>query len=292
MRPENDSPHHRVARVARRQHGVVSLRQLIDAGLSRESVKRRAREGLLHRVHRGVYGVGHPPKTVEAVYMAAVLACGPGALLCGRAAAHLYGLVSGAPPVAEVAATRRRTVPGVRARRSRGMPQTVFRAIPVATVPSVVVDMAGRLDLEQLARVCHQARVRYGVGLEQVEAAVAPGSPGVTGLRAVYGGDVRLTLSRLEQEFLAVLRTELLPLPQTNRAAGGRYVDCRWPERRLTIELDSFRYHGSRHAWELDRRREREARARGDEFRRYTWSDVFEDRAAMLDELHALLGAG
>lgn len=66
-------------------------------------------------------------------------------------------------------------------------------------------------------------------------------------------------------------------------------MDCRWPEHRLTVELDSYRYHHSRHAWELDRRREREARARGDEFRRYTYGDVFEDPRLMLGELRLLL---
>jgi hypothetical protein len=66
-------------------------------------------------------------------------------------------------------------------------------------------------------------------------------------------------------------------------------VDCHWPKRSLTIELDSSRHHHTRHAWELDRRGEREARARGDEFRRYTWGHVSEDRTAMLAELRGLL---
>jgi hypothetical protein len=67
------------------------------------------------------------------------------------------------------------------------------------------------------------------------------------------------------------------------------FVDCRWPKHRVTVELDSFRFHNSRRAWEQDRRRERAARARGDEHRRYTWHDVFEDPAPMLAELAALL---
>jgi very-short-patch-repair endonuclease len=98
-----------------------------------------------------------------------------------------------------------------------------------------------------------------------------------------------VTLSRLEQRFLEVLRGAGLPLPQTNRPAGGRRVDCRWPERHLTVELDSFRFHNSRHAWEQDRRREREAHARGDELRRYTYGDVFERPDQMLAELRLLL---
>jgi hypothetical protein len=75
----------------------------------------------------------------------------------------------------------------------------------------------------------------------------------------------------------------------TNRKAGEKRVDCRWPEHNLTVELDSYRFHNSRHAWELDRRREREAHARGDDFRRYTYDDVFEQPDGMLAELRGLL---
>ena len=96
--------------------------------------------------------------------------------------------------------------------------------------------------------------------------------------------------SKLEHRFLALLKANGLPLPQTNRPAGGRRVDCRWPDHHLTVELDSYRYHGSRHAWEHDRRREREAYARGDEFRRYTYGDVYEDSRLMLAELRDLIG--
>jgi len=98
-----------------------------------------------------------------------------------------------------------------------------------------------------------------------------------------------VTLSKLERRFLALLREERLPLPRTNKPAGGRRVDCRWPDYRLTVELDGYRFHQSRYAWEQDRRREREARARGDEFRRYTYGDVFEHPQLMLNELRLLL---
>ena len=55
-------------------------------------------------------------------------------------------------------------------------------------------------------------------------------------------------------------------MPVTNRPAGSKRVDCRWPDHNLTVELDSYRYHRSRHAWENDRDREREAYARDDDF--------------------------
>ena len=116
-----------------------------------------------------------------------------------------------------------------------------------------------------------------------------PYARGAANLRRVLHGDVRVTLSALERRFLHLLRAAGLPLPETNIPAGGRLVDCRWPDLKLTVELDSYRYHGSRHAWEADRRREREAYARGDDLRRYTHGDVFERPAQTLRELRPLL---
>ncbi len=98
-----------------------------------------------------------------------------------------------------------------------------------------------------------------------------------------------MTLSELERIFLQLLREDGLDLPKTNRPAGGRYVDCRWPQHKLTVELDGYRYHNTRHAWERDRRREREAYARGDQFRRFTYGDVTERPAGVLAELRPLL---
>ena len=163
-------------------------------------------------------------------------------------------------------------------------------AIAVTTVARTLVDLAAVLSLDALARACHEAGVLHGTTPAHVEAVLArrPTSPGAAKLRRVLHGDVRVTLSKLERRFLALLKAEGFPLPQTNRRIGGRRVDCRWPAHRLTIEVDGYRYHRSRHAWEQDRRREREARARGDEFRRYTYGDVLEDPRLMLSELRVL----
>jgi very-short-patch-repair endonuclease len=108
-------------------------------------------------------------------------------------------------------------------------------------------------------------------------------------LRAIVEGDAPILLSRLERRFRAHLRDRRMPLALTNRPAGAHYVDCRWPEHKLTVELDSYKFHKTRYAWEQDRERERAARRRGDEFRRYTWRDVFEEPDHMLADLHELL---
>jgi very-short-patch-repair endonuclease len=283
-----------VGQLARRSHGVVTRRQLLAAGVSSDEIAHRVRSGTLLREYPGVYRVGHRAPSVEARYLAAVLACGDRALLSGRAAAHIWGLLKGAAPAPEVLAPTERRVAGVITRRARRPPDaTSHRGIPITTVPFTLIALAAQLDAETLARACHEAGVRYGTTPRQVEEILLRrlNAPGTTRLRAVLHGDTKVTLSKLEQRFLLLLEHEGLALPQTNRPAGARRVDCRWPSHRLTVELDGYRYHRSRHAWEQDRRREREARARGDEFRRYTYGDVAEQPALMLAELRALLRA-
>jgi very-short-patch-repair endonuclease len=161
----------------------------------------------------------------------------------------------------------------------------------VTNVPRTLVDVAGILDPPDLARAFHEAVVKHHVNPDAVERVLSRRHnwPGARELRRVIRGDEPVSLSRLESSFIAVLRRARLPLPETNRRVDAHYVDCRWPEHRLTVELDSYRYHGTRHAWEQDRQREREARARGDEFRRYSWRDVVEEPERMLEDLRALL---
>jgi very-short-patch-repair endonuclease len=264
---------------------------LLDAGLTADEIRQRLENGSLLPQYRGVYRVGHIAPSLEARYLAAVRACGPGAALSGKAAARLYELIRGSSPRPEVTTRSRRRVPAVITRRSNAIETTTFRGIPITTVPRTLVDLAGRLSLDDLARACHEAGVKYRTTPAQVDSALErrPRAKGAAQLRKVLYGDVHVSLSKLEARFLEVLRDDGLILPVTNRVLDGRRVDCHWPDQRLTVELDGYRYHRSRHAWEQDRRREREARARGDDFRRYTYGDVFESPDAMLAELRAVI---
>jgi very-short-patch-repair endonuclease len=294
MCPLDRTVEEELARIASAAHGVVTRAELLRSGVTADEIRWRLRTGSLLRQHRGVYRVGHRAPSVEARYLAAVLAGGEGALLSGRAAAHLLGLVKGTAPAPEVTTRTERRIEGVKTHRSRVLDArdaTIVRGVPVTTVPRTLVDIAAGLPIDALARACHEARVRYGTTPAAVEAVLArrPSSPGARKLRRVIHGDVHVTLSKLESRFLELLRKEELPLPITNRPAGGRRVDCRWPEHRLTVELDGYQFHNSRHSWEQDRRREREARARGDEFRRYSYDDVTADPTLMLAELRPLL---
>jgi very-short-patch-repair endonuclease len=284
----------KIARMAGSAHGLVTNRQLRGARVTAAEIRSRRGSGLLIDEHRGVYRVGHRARSVEARYLAAVLACGDKALLSGVAAAHLLGLLKGPAPVPEVTAPTKRRVKGVRTRRSPGMDPAAgirWRGVPVTSVAQTLIDIAAVLDEDALARACHEAGVQHGTTPAQV-AAILEHHPSVKGsakLRRIMLGDTRVTLSKLESRFLGRMGAAKLPLPETNRPAGGRRIDCRWPEQRLTVELDGYRYHSSRHAWEQDRRRERQAYARGDDFRRYTYDDVFKDPELMLAELRKLL---
>jgi hypothetical protein len=283
-----------IAQIARGNHGVVTRRELLGAGVSAKRIRRRVETGALIAVHRGVYRVGHNAPSLEAHYIAAVKACGGRAVLCGRAAAHLWGVLKGPPPQPEVLAPNKRLVAGVmthRVLRIDTRDVVEWHGIPLTTVPRTLVDLASSLPEQALARACHEAGVLHRTSPAQVDAVLTrfPNAPGRAKLVRVLHGDVRVTLSRLESRFLELLGEQDLPLPETNRLEGGRRVDCSWPAHRLTVELDGYRYHQSRHAWERDRQREREARARGDEFRRFTHTDVVEDPRYMLSELRLLL---
>jgi hypothetical protein len=294
MQPRNRTVEAELDRIASSAYGVVTRAQLRLAGVTPQEIRSRVQRGGLLRVHPGVYRVGHRAPSTEATYLAAVLAAGEGAVLSGMAAAHLQVLVRGESPMPEVTARTERRIEGVKTHRSRSLNAQVvtrLRGIPITTVPRTLVDVAAVLSADALARACHEAGVRYRTTPAQVEAVLEarPQSPGARKLRRVIHGDVHVTLSALEARFLELLREEGLPLPLTNRLAGGRRVDCRWPEYRLIVELDSYRFHNSRYSWEQDRRREREARVQGDEFRRYSYDDVTGDPTLMLSELRSLL---
>jgi very-short-patch-repair endonuclease len=283
MAPQNRTDE-KIARLASRSHGVVTRKRLLAARISDDEIKARVARGSLIVVYPGVYRVGHVAPSVEATYMAAVLACGEGALLMGAAAAHLYGLTKGRAPGPVVKTRTERRIEGIETHRARRKPARAseWRGIPVTTVPATLIDLTPSMPTNQLAKACHDAQVRFGTTPGHFERPPRK-------LRAILTGDIPVTLSELENRFLERLREAGLPLPITNRRAGTKRVDCRWPAHRLTVELDSYRYHHTRHAWEQDRAREREAHARGDQHRRYTYGDVFEDSRQMLAELHELL---
>lgn len=281
----------RAAAIARGQHGLVTREQLRAASVSSSAIGRWLEKGLLHRVHPGVYRLGHKAPAREASCLAAVLAAGENTAVCRFAAAHLYEALRH-PPAVEITAPVDVRLRGVITRRlaplSPGDVRT-HRGIPVTSPARTIVDLAGAADRATLAEISHHLGVRFGLTADEVFAAMARRGRvnGAGKLRAIYRGDAEVLLSRLERRFVRLLRRAALPLPVTNRKAGSFYVDCRWPG--VTVELLGFRFHASRHAWTRDQRRAREAYARGDDFRTYTWDDVDRTPEVVLAELTPLL---
>jgi len=281
-----------IARLAAAQHGRVTVAQLRAAGVDKRRAYRWAADGRLHRLHRDVYAVGHPARSADADYMAAVLAGGGGAVLSHAPGSNLLQLVKGSPPPPEVTVptTAHRRRPGIVIHRVRELPRqdvSTLRGIPITTVPRTLLDLAPRLAPDELGRACHEAWVRHRVTPGQVEACIArnPGKPGAAKLRTALFADV--TLSKLESGFLTLLREHGLPLPRTNIDHLGDKVDCRWlSPHDLTIELLSFRYHATRHAFEND-----VARRRRSNHVAYTYGDVYERPAQTIADLTARLAS-
>jgi predicted transcriptional regulator of viral defense system len=199
-----------IAGLASRAHGIVTRAELLRAGLSRDQIAERVRKGALISVYRGVYRVGHAAPSVEADYTAAVKACGDGALLGGKAAGWIQGLIKGGPPRPEVIAPTERRVPGLSCRRCRRLDprdRTTHRGIPVTTVAKTTLDLAVALPYPALARAFHEAAVRHGTTPEEIEDVLTrhPNAEGAKHLRSIVWGDARVTLSRLERRFLQLL---------------------------------------------------------------------------------------
>lgn len=280
-----------IARVAARSLDLITWPELEALGLPPNGVKSRVRSGRLHRIHRGVYKVGTARLSEAQRLLAACLACGPGALLSHASAGHRLALLRRAPEVIHVTIPKawRRDVRGVEPHQRptlHPLDTSELDGVPLTPVPRTLVDLAASLDVGDLARAFHEAHVRYTTTPAMVEAAASRiyRPPGINRLRAAMGTDHRLTLSALERGFLRLLGAAGLPLPQTNVDRAGDKVDCHWPHLGLTIELHSFRYHATRHAFETDLARRRRSRHVA-----FSWGDVFERADALLVELRPLL---
>src|SRR3954447_8045844 len=213
-----------IALRANRRKGLVDRDELFDVGLSERQIDRRIANGALIPEYPRIYRVGHCAPNLETSYLAAVLACGEGALLSGRAAAYLYGFIKGDAPKPEVTTPTQRRPQGVVCHRTRRTSDaTNYRGIPITTVPRTVVDMAAESTPGELAVVFHHAVARFRVKPHQVEAVLGrrPNSKGAATLRRVVNGDERALLSELERGFIALLRQHNLPLPKTNIPKDG-----------------------------------------------------------------------
>jgi len=274
VREELDRAETGIARIAARQHGVIGVEQLRAVGVGKNGVTRRIRAHRLHRLHRGVYAVGHAAPSEAQRFMAAVLACGEGAVLShGSAAVHWGFLKPLEGPVHVTSPSRSGKAPkrGVVLHRSpslkkRGM-TNVRERIPITSPTRTIEDLSSVLPAYLVRRAKRQAEfMRHKLDLPSDR-----------------------TRSDLERDFLAFLRRHGFPKPEVNARVGRYAVDFLWRPQKLAVETDFFDYHRGSVAFEEDHQRELFLRRQGYTVRRYTGTQLDDYPAEIVVELGEVL---
>lgn len=286
------------ARIARGQSGVVGCRQLVAAGASRSSIGRAVADGRLVRVHRGVYAVGHTALRPEGFWMAAVLTGGAGAVLSHRSACAALDLCR--DPAMRVDITvvgdRWHRRAGVRVHRCRLDPRdvTVHHGIPITTPMRALLDLAEVADLRQVSRAMERSD-RLGLYDGRAMGDLLGrsfGRRGVKPMRIVlerYDDNHRFTRSDLEDLALELVRDHGLPRPAVNARVGAYEVDLLWSDHQVVVEADGWAFHGTRAAFERDRRRDADLQAQGYRVLRVTWRQARNQAAWIADRLREVL---
>lgn len=276
--------------LARRQHGIVTRRDLLALGFSPKEIHYRLTVGRLYPVARGVYAVGWPQLTRERRWMAAVLACGPNAMLSHRSAAALWGIAAERNDRIDVS-TRDRSEhkrAGILARSRPSLPaEDVLRwqRIPVTTPTRTLIDLATELTPRQLERAVNEADKLDLIDPETLREALDRyrGEPGVRPLRVLLDRHTfRLSDSDLETLFRPLAAAAGLPPPLTKQTVDGFEVDFHWPELRLVVETDGLRYHRTPAAQARDRLRDQTHTAAGRTALRFTHHQVKHERGHVL----------
>jgi very-short-patch-repair endonuclease len=285
-----------LAAVAGRQGGVVALWQLLDLGFTRSTVQHWLGDGRLHRVHAGVYAVGHGAIEWKGRLSAAVLACGREAALSHRSAAAWWELLPTQRAVVDVTAPGRHRRRGIDAHIGRltDRDRTEHEDIPITTIPRTLLDLAEVESASRLAKAIDTAERRNLFDLCALNELLArsPGRRGLKRLRDLLSNyePLQMTRSDLELEFLAFVEEQRLQRPQANALVGIHEVDMLWAEQRVIVELDTWDYHGTVQAFERDRARDIELKLLGYEVVRVTARRLRGDRARLASQLRRLLG--
>ena len=237
-----------IAAFAHARHGVVTTAELGRFGLAPAAVARRAKEGRLFRVHRSVYSLGRPDLTPEGRRMAAVLACGPQAVLSHRSAAAQHGLLSDwrELPDVTIPGPRRRPRPGIRVHSSLTLAApdvTTVDGIPCTSVARTLVDLGDREPDRLVERAVDQAEVLGLFDLTAVDDALQRAGPkrgpGVLRRVLVECGEPAITDRELEERFLLLVRQAGLSAPEVN---AWLVTDAASLQGRLPVENGAARH--------------------------------------------------
>jgi putative AbiEi antitoxin of type IV toxin-antitoxin system/uncharacterized protein DUF559 len=302
MSVQSNPPDRVILQLAGRQHGIVSRRQLLERGFTRDRIQHRVDKGWLVAIHPGVYIVGSRRITHRSRWLAAVLAVGDGALLSHVSAAALWRLMKALLGPVHVSVPNRSSwqPEGILIHRPRHLgpaDRTRRYGVPVTSPSRTLLDLAAvvsptqlrrafeeterleLLDRNALARMCDRMRGRRGVA--RLRGLLSEGPLPLSEAR-----------SRLEARFLAFCRDRGLPIPATNVPLGEFEVDFLWPEQRVVVELDGWGSHGKRTAFEGDRKRDVRLQLLGHRVVRVTHRRLTADADQLEGELRQLLALG
>jgi very-short-patch-repair endonuclease len=274
----NARPDALVAQFAARQHGVVSADQLHAAGLSPSAIRDRAAARRLHRIHRGVYAVGHTGLSTKGIWMAAVLAYGDRAVLSHASAARLWRMLRETPGHTDVThvtvSGEGKSRPGIRLHRSATLtPAHCSRrdGIPVTKPARTLADLRRTFPGHVFASALREAEF-LRLPIEEM-------------------AERDRTRSELESRFLRLLRRHRLPQPEVNVPLDRFVVDFLWRAERLVAELDGWHSHGTRSAFEEDRARDARLKSLGFGVVRFTWRQLETDPALIAATIRGVLDA-
>jgi very-short-patch-repair endonuclease len=289
-----------LAELAARQWGVVSLAQLGALGIGSRAAQRRAQAGRLRRVHRGVYAMGGAVLPREGRWLAAVMACGQGAVLSHVSAAVHWNLLNYEPARPEVTApASHKGVPGIRLHRSHSLDAqdtTNHQGIRTTTLARTLLDIAAHVPQHHLERALAQAeRLQlYDHRAVTETIARANGHRGTKRLSQAIAGDPQVTRGELEALMNKLVRDHGLSRPSFNVSLDapdhpGLEVDCYFPTHRLVVETDGWDTHRTRQAFEADRAKDAALVAAGYRVVRFTWRQLRYDPQTVAHRLTAIL---
>lgn len=287
----------RIEHVANHQRGRVARRQLLAAGVPSGTIDWEINRRRMIPVTRGVYAVGHTAEVELAAETVALLAARDGAVLSHWTAARLWGMIRPDPgdePIdVLVRGGRSASTAGVRTHRTRTLNRAdvrIHRGLPLTSPARTLLDIAPLVTPRRLELMIDRACVDGLVTQSQLAARVAAGHPGGGRVNEVLGSHnaPMLTRSEAEERVLKLIREAGLPMPKMNARVHGYEVDFYWPAHRFVLEVDGYRFHSTRRAFEHDRRKDSALRAAGVQTMRTTWRQV--DREALMVVAHLAQG--
>jgi very-short-patch-repair endonuclease len=270
-----------------------------ELGLGRGAIARRVRRAGLRRVHRGVYAVGAVRLADTGRWMAAVLACGPEAVLSHFAAAALWDLQRAPSKRIDVTAPGAHTLPGVHCHIARSLTKedrATIDAIPVTSLNRTTLDLAAVQSPQRLRSTLEAAQRRDLLDVRSLDALIvrSRGHRGVQPLKAALAqlrNEAPWTQSELERRFLELIRSAGLSEPSVNVIVAGELVDFHWPARHLIVEVDGFAFHKGHRSFDQDRAKDLKLHLAGEHVIRITHRQIGHGSRQLVADVRRLLGS-